>query len=267
MTLDVASAIASIEKCLREASNSFTDDCYSHSQGDPDDDHDETTEYYVERSFVELLILLETLQLSETRRQVADLFDMARKEGLGKSEMGPEEPYLFWNDKIRMFVDGVSSIHGLGVTAQSEIRDLKAVIRRSVYAICDTSIFPKPPAREADVHDRVEMILKCHFADLKRKPALTKPIKNFEPDTGIPSIKTLIEFKFITTKSEATRVVDEILADTSGYLSPQWKNLLFVIYETSRVMPEEDWTALLRACALGKNYDAIVLSGDAKPGV
>jgi hypothetical protein len=267
MTLDVKGAIASIERCLREASNSFAEDCYGRSGSDDDTFDESATEYYVERSFVELLILLESLQLTETWRQVAEMFELAKKEGLGKSKMGPDEPYLFWNDKIRMFADGVAGIHGLGDTAVSEIRDLKSVIRRSVYAICDTAIFSKPPAKEADVHDRVEAILKCHFADLKRKPALTKPIKNFEPDTGIPSIKTLIEFKFVTTKLEAKRVVDEILADTSGYRTPQWKNLLFVIYETRRVMPEEDWTALFRECELGSNYDAIVLSGDAKLGV
>jgi hypothetical protein len=126
-------------------------------------------------------------------------------------------------------------------------------------------MFSKLPCREADVHDRIEAILKCHFSDLKRKPSLTKPIKNFEPDTGIPSTKTLIEYKFVTTKVEAKRVVDEILADTRGYRSSQWRNLLFVIYETHRVMPEEDWIQLLRDCELGSSYDALVLSGDAKP--
>jgi hypothetical protein len=123
---------------------------------------------------------------------------------------------------------------------------------------------PKLPEKEAHVHDRIEAILKCHFADLKRKPSLSKPIKNFEPDTGIPSSKTLIEYKFVSTKPEAKVVVDQILADTSGYRSPHWKNLLFVIYETHRVMPEEEWASLLKECELGSNYDIIVLSGDTK---
>lgn len=264
MTLDTKAAITSIERCLREASNSFAENI--HRRNGPDDDivDDSITEYYVERSFVELLILLESLRLTENWRQVAEMLELAKKEGFGKSQMGQEEPYLFWSDKIRMFLDGIASIHGLDNTTASDIRDLKSVLRRCVYSICDTTVFSKPPAKEADVHNRVEAILKCHYADLKRKPALAKPIKNFEPDTGIPSIKTLIEFKFVTTKEEAKRVVDEILADTNGYKSPQWKNLLFVIYETRRVMPEEEWTALLRDCELGPNYDAIVLSGDAK---
>lgn len=266
MTANVSAAVTSIEKCLRDASNAFLCACYN-PQTYEYEDAMAVAEYYVERSFVELLILLEHLNLTETYRTVALMLESARTKGFTNSKMGLEQPYLLWNEKIRMFVDGISSVHGLGDTATSEIRDLKAIIKRSLYAICDTNLFPKLPSREADVHDSIEAILKCHYSDLKRKPSLSKPIKNFEADSGIPSTKTLIEYKYVTTKAEAKRVVDELLADTSGYRSLQWKNLLFVIYETHRVMPEEDWTALLRECDLESNYDAVVLSGDAKPVV
>ena len=108
------------------------------------------------------------------------------------------------------------------------------------------------------------MILKCHYPDLKSKPALSKPIKNFQPDTGLPSEKTLIEYKFISNTTEAKRIVDEILADASGYRSKDWTSLLFVIYETHRVKPEEEWQHLLKDCQLLEGFDAIVLSGTAR---
>lgn len=265
MAENLSAVIDSIEKCLREANNSFLAGAYNSPDTDEYDNADAITEYYVERSFVELLILLEHLNLVETYRTVASMFELAKKSSLTSSKMGVEDPYLCWVEKIRLFVDGISNVYGMGDTAPTEVRDLKAMIKRSLYAICDTNLFPASPSSEADVHDRIEGILKCQFSDLKRKPSLSKPIKNFVPDTGIPSIKTLIEYKFVTTKDEAKRVVDEILADASGYRTPKWKNLLFVIYETNRVMPEEDWTALLRECELGISYDAIVLSGHSKP--
>ena len=90
---------------------------------------------------------------------------------------------------------------------------------------------------------------------------MAKPIKNFEPDTGIPSSKTLIEYKFISTDAEAKRLLDEILAVASGYRSRDWQNVLFVIYETRRVRSEEEWRNLLRACELHEGFDAVVLSG------
>lgn len=265
MATNISAALESIERCMHKANNAFMIACYNRGH-DGYADEDAAAEYYVERAFVEFLILAEHLELAETYRTVSLMLAEASKD-FGKNKMGHEEPFLVWPEKLRMYVDGVSSLHGLGDTAVTEIRDLKAIVERSLYVICNTKLFPNLPSREADVHDRIEAILKCYFSDLKRKPALTKPIKNFEPDTGIPSTKTLIEYKFVTNEAEAKRVVDEILADASGYRSPQWKNLLFVIYETHRIMPEEDWRSLLRDCELGSNYDAVVLSGDSKLGV
>ncbi len=262
MPVKVSEAVASIEKCLQEA-NIYYSKGDNYDPRDRNEEH-EIAEYYVERAFIGLLVLVEHLGLVVTHQQITTLFEKAKKEGFLQSNMGSEEPYLVWCEKIRMFVDAISGAHGLGETGASEIRDLKAIMKRAVYVICDTSIFPHVPKNESDVHNRLEAILKCHFQDLKRKPALTKPIKNFEPDTGIPSTKTLIEYKFVNTKAEAKRVVDEILTDTSGYRSPQWRSLLFVIYETHRVLPEEEWLQLLKECDLEENYDVIVLSGDAK---
>lgn len=259
MSTNIPAVIAAIENSLRMASNTFMEASYGSMR---DEDLDSQVEGHVERAFVELLVLLENLALPETYKQVASVFGDARKEGFGKSAFGPEEAYLVWNDKIRMYLGAILTAYGFGESNSSEVRDLKAIIKRTVYAICDTSIFPSVPGKEAHVHDRIEAILKCHYVDLKRKPPLAKPVKHFEPDTGIPSIKTLIEYKFVSTKTEAKRVADEILADASAYRSPQWKNFLFVIYETSRVMPEEDWNTLLRECDLSANYDVVVLSGE-----
>lgn len=264
MTNQISAAIDSIEKNLREASNYYMNGCYGYELDESTSDDHEISEYYIERAFVELLILAEHLSLNSTYQRIDALFEEAKKKGFLVSKMGQEEPYLVWPEKLRMYVDGIASAHGLKETSESEMKDIKNIIRRSLYAICDTSLFPQLPEKEAHVHDRIEAILKCHFADLKRKPSLTKPIKNFEPDSGIPSAKTLIEYKFVTSKSEAKIAVDQILADTRGYRSSQWKNLLFVIYETHRVMPEEDWSQLLKECELGKNYDVMVLSGDTK---
>jgi len=263
MTIDIYSSIASIEKCLREANNYFMLGNYGGDESIYDKEVTYYISYYTELAFFELLVLVEHLNLPMTYQMIVKVFNKARDEGYMKSEMGLEEPYLVWIENIRMFVDGISGVHGLGKTDASELRELKAILKRAVYVICDNSLFPSVPGNESDVHRRIEGILKAYYQDLKRKPVLSKPIKNFEPDTGIPSIKTLIEYKFVKTNADAKRVADEILTDVSGYRSPEWKNILFVIYETHRVMPEDQWISLIKECGLGRNYDAIVLSGDA----
>jgi len=255
-------ALESISKSLREAENNFLTGCYLNPESEEREDYAKAARYYLERAFTELLVLAESLSISLTYWQIRSTFNKAMVGDLLSSEMGPDEPYLTWAAKGRQFVDAIASVHGFGKTVFTEISDLKEILRRAVYVICDKTLFGTAPAKEADVHDRIEGILKCHFADLKRKPTLSKPIKNFEPDTGIPSIRTLIEYKFVTTRAEAKRVVDEILADTSGYRSPHWTHVLFVIYETTRVQPEAEWMSLLESCGLAEGYDIVVLSGD-----
>lgn len=125
----------------------------------------------------------------------------------------------------------------------------------------ETSSQP-PPKDEAEVHARIEGILKCHFSDLKTKPSITKPIKNFVPDSGIPSIRTLIEYKYVQTKEQARILVDQVLADTRGYHSTAWGSLVFVIYETHRVYSEDDWKRHLRECDLDDSFSVVVLQGE-----
>jgi hypothetical protein len=141
-------------------------------------------------------------------------------------------------------------------------KDLLQIIRDIHYVITDVALFRSIPANENDVHIRIEGILKCVFPDLKHKPTLTKQIKNFEPDTGIPSIETLIEYKFLSRKEDISIIADEILADTRGYTSRDWSRFLYVIYETNRFRTEKDWNELLRQSGVSENTTAVVLSGE-----
>ncbi|MEO6196162.1 MAG: hypothetical protein ABIS20_24335 [Thermoanaerobaculia bacterium] len=257
MQADPSSAISAIETSIREAERS----CDRYYRESHDEDDLDSSKYYVERAFVELLVLTDRLQLMATYRMITEAFEKAQSDGFGKTESYDGEVYLHWAGRVRLFTDAIASAHGLAKTAASELLDLKAMLRRAVYVICDTSLYGVTPRNEADVHARLEGIIKCYYPDLKSKPLLTKPIKNFQPDSAIPSAKTLLEYKFITSRAEAKRVCDEILADASGYRSSEWRNLLFVIYEAYRVLPEEEWQELLSACQLHEGFDAIVLSG------
>lgn len=257
---EISSAIAAIETSIREAQRH----CDNYHHFSRDDGDFESFRYYVERSFYEVLVLADRLNLKSTYDLAAADFEAAKKDGFAATDDYEGETYPKWTGRVRLIADAIASSFGLSKTSQSEVQDLKAVLKRAVYAICDTALFAKVPASEADVHVRLEAILKCLYPDLKSKPALTKPIKNFQPDTGLPSAKTLLEYKYISSTADAKRVADEILADASGYRSRDWTSLLFVIYETRRVKPEEEWQNLLRDCQLYEGFDAVVLSGVAR---
>lgn len=263
MKFDTSSAVSSIRRRLRDAESRFLEGCYDYHRDGDQDEMLELTEYYLKQAFTEVLVLLDALGLQATYGRAAELFKRAEEDGISNSQMGPEEPYLTWAEELRRYVMAIEAVCPTSETREQETKELQGIIRRSVYALCNDEIYDSPPANENDVHVRIEAILKCYYPDLKRKPALTKSIKNFEPDTGIASLKTLIEYKFAKTTAQAKRIADEILADASGYRSRQWKNLLYVIYETKRLLPEDDWKRLLQECELHEGCDVIVLSGNA----
>ena len=179
----------------------------------------ELVEYYIEKAFVYTLVLLEVKGLRKTYDRVGEIiFEKAKKEGFFKTAMGSdEEDYLVWVEILRTYVDALGTHYNVIRPADIVTTDLLSVIKASLYSITDKLLFFRAPSNEAEVHARVEGVLKCVFPDLKHKPQLTKPIKNLEPDTGLPSVRTLIEYKFISTEDDTKIISDQILADTRGY--------------------------------------------------
>lgn len=141
-------------------------------------------------------------------------------------------------------------------------KDVIEILRATQYSITDEKCFPSPPANENELHARMEAVLRCVFPDLLHKPPIAKQIKNFQPDTGLPSIQTLIEYKFMADAGEEKRIAEEVLADTRGYVSEEWTKFIYVIYETKRIKPESHWKQLLRTSGLESNTEVIVISGE-----
>ncbi|MBN1293922.1 MAG: hypothetical protein JXB48_18940, partial [Candidatus Latescibacteria bacterium] len=195
------------------------------------------------------LILNEYLTIKESEKK----FTSAYTDFTG-------EPCSHSLDKLRLYNNALKNNFLISTTKFT--KDLLQIIRDIHYVITDTTIYKSVPGCENDVHIRIEAILKCVFPDLKRKPRLTKHIKNFEPDTGIPSLQTLIEYKYLSRQQEIGSIADQLLADTRGYTSKDWSNFIYVIYETKRFRPEKDWNLFLRESEVPSNTTVVVLSGE-----
>lgn len=217
----------------------------------------------VEAAFVRMRILLEAARLPEALRAVQEMEATARSNWV-KSEPDDEaggQPFLLWAGKLFQYVRALEATLGQS-RATTVTKDVIQILRATQYSITDRNCFQGPPANENEVHARIEAVLRCIFPDLLHKPPIAKQIKNFEPDTGLPSIGTLIEYKFMADLGEEKRIADEVLADTRGYLSKEWKNYIYVIYETKRIKPENQWRQLLRESGIKPNSEIIVISGE-----
>ncbi len=171
---------------------------------------------------------------------------------------------MVWSVKLEQYLDAIENTLG-SRKAGTVTKDVIQILRGTLYAITDRRCFTQPPDGELEVHARIEAVLRCVFPDLRHKPPISKPIKNFEPDTGLPSLRTLIEYKYVSTLDEAKIVSDQVLADTRGYTSKDWDFFIYVIYETSRIKREEEWILHLRENGVGEDTKVIVLSGEPSP--
>lgn len=228
----------------------------------PDYNNESNVSWHIETAFLKLLVATEALGLQALKGMIiADMSEAkASKKGFAQQAMGPEEPYSIWLARLSQHLAALQTLvsdQGLSIT-----KDLSEILRATLYSITDLSLFPGPPSSEDDVHRRIEGVLKCVFPDLRHKPRLTKPIKNFEPDTGLPSIGTLIEYKFLSHRNQVSVIADQVLADTRGYAHKDWHTFLYVIYEARRIKPEFEWNLLLRECNVPESTSLIVLSGE-----
>lgn len=244
----VADILASVRSTLSDANAHF--------------DQGGDAGWLLQSAFVRMRIFLEAAGLTEALKAIQKL-EAAASKSWTETEIDDEggEHYLVWGAKLYQYVRALEAALG-NPEASSVTKDVVQILRATQYSITDKACFPRPPANETDVHSRIEAVLRCVFPDLLNKPAISKQIKNFQPDTGLPSIGTLIEYKFMGVHGDEKRIADEILADSRGYFSEDWKRYIYVIYETKRIKPESQWRQLLRESGIKANTEIIVISGE-----
>lgn len=221
-------------------------------------------DWTIETCYLKLLAIVECLGLNKLHEMILEEYSSKKTEKNGFSTVGLTsvgEEYSKDCSRLRQLIQAVNQFYP-SPESTTITKDILQILRDIHYTVTDKNLFVKVPQNEQDIHVRIEGILKCVFPDLKHKPILTKPIKNFEPDTGIPSIRTLIEYKFLSRKGNVKSIADEVLADTRGYTSRDWNHFIYVIYETNRFRPEKEWVQLLRESGIPENTNIVVLSGE-----
>lgn len=97
-----------------------------------------------------------------------------------------------------------------------------------------SKLFKGIPSSEMDIQNVMHPILEGFFgAEFHKNPPISQSIKSYEPDCGIKSIGTAVEFKFVDTEQELKTAMDGIYTDLSGYSgSKDWTQFISVFYMT-----------------------------------
>ena len=119
-----------------------------------------------------------------------------------------------------------------------------------------------PIVSEREVQDILWLVLRSYFDDLIDEEAMPKFGHKFHmPDFAIPSLRLLIEVKYVYQKDNFKKIEEEIMIDTIGYLSKtrDYDRILVFIYDESSSV-QEHGTTKMDLIKLDEIEDVIIVS-------
>ena len=142
---------------------------------------------------------------------------------------------------------------------QQELQRIENFLRQIPGIVRKRKIWPN---RERHIKEVAEEFLSefyvgdyCHDFDI---PGV---VKNFRPDSGIFSLKTVIEFKFVDSEEEFKRATSGLFEDSVGYKgSSDWNRYLSLVYQTNAFGTERQLESEFKLKAL-INWKPILVTG------
>lgn len=119
-----------------------------------------------------------------------------------------------------------------------------------------------PVKSEREVQDIMWLMLRPYFKDLIDEETLPKLGHSaYKPDFAIPSLRTLLEVKYVRKKGDFKTVEKEILEDSVAYLTntKDYGKLIVFIYDHSSSVQEHEVT-MRDLCKVSNITDVVIVS-------
>ncbi len=126
--------------------------------------------------------------------------------------------------------------------------------------VCATSL-----DYEFDCEDKLdkfsEAILKSRYSDVNSNPTIDIATSYTMPDTGIPSLKLLIEYKYMGKKADfSNRIRDEMQAAIRNWAgNKSWNAIIFCVYQTSSFFKEKELLRVITGDKTSFDHISVVL--------
>jgi hypothetical protein len=135
----------------------------------------------------------------------------------------------YWNAFTNLF-----DIH-VGVQGR---RDLTSLLRQIPQILDFGKIDVK---KENDVDKALFRFLQLLFDGVVDKPIVPAEVKCYKPDTGVISLRSLIEYKYIDSEKKLGEVIDQINADIPAYSRTRdWSWFYIVFYMEEKYSQIDD---------------------------
>jgi hypothetical protein len=135
---------------------------------------------------------------------------------------------------------------------------LRNILNKTAVIIKDRGLVPR---NESDVRNAILEVCNYSFIDAMREVGIPRILKHTKGDIGVPSLRTMIEFKFINSKSEMKSSLDGVYADMKGYKHNDWDTFYGVFYMTQPFYTQEDVEKEFEMVSADKTWTPIVVHG------
>lgn len=121
---------------------------------------------------------------------------------------------------------------------------------------------------EATLDRFAETVLRGTYPELNSNPSIELPTSYTLPDTGIPNIGLLIEYKYLRGESDfSEHARDEMQADIRNWAGTQkWTGLIFCVYQQRVFFSEESiYKTLTKDSTTFKHLSVVLITGAGEP--
>jgi hypothetical protein len=212
-----------------------------------DSDVKEEFKYFLKRLYTQVMIALDHLELIASRADLAKAWGDFVKSGLQKFTFYPEHDTVGSEvyDYLDAVIDGIRAIDPTIEEKgddQGERMQLERLLDRTAYILQRRDVVP---TREGEIQRVMDEYLESIYgADYCRQFSIPGVVKNFRPDSGIRSLKTVIEFKLAKDTRGLKTATSGLFEDAAGYkASADWKRYYSVIYMTGAYGTKEQLLA------------------------
>ena len=162
------------------------------------------------------------------------------------SQIAPEHTALIWAAADKSISGGIDRIIESPSHLSTMLKQFPAAMKRWRYDNQSVKEPIKWPIKnEKEVQDIVWLMLRACFEDLIDEESLPKfGHSSYKPDFAIPSLKTLLEVKYVRRKGEFKKIEKEIMVDSVGYLTntKDYNKIMVFIYDHSSSVQEHEET-------------------------
>jgi len=243
---------------LHEVQGSNTFDSLANPDDHEDEDAKQTLRYLIEKLYLDASVLAERLEIPNfssiiNSERIAASSDFSENIYTHHDEL-PHLPHL---SRINMHISTLRTMTDVASTTAHDV--LKTILQNTGKILIKNGI---NPSKENHVRNAVLELIRFGFEDAHKEVPIPKGFKTYRADIGIPSVRALIEYKFVKSLTEMKASLDGVYADMKGYSGEDsWRTFYAVFYMTEPFVRQDEVERKFGLVNADLNWIPIVVHG------